>query len=428
MENIYKIGIIGLGYVGLPLAVEFGKKFLTVGFDINEQRVKELNSFKDITLEVSFKELKSVIDFKRNQKKGLFITNNKNDLSKVNFFIITVPTPVNKDKTPDLSFLKKASDFVGTLIKKNDIVVYESTVYPGLTEEFCIPIIEAKSKLKYNKDFFAGYSPERINPGDKSRGLTDIVKVVSGSNPKISQVINDVYKQIISAGTHLASSIKVAEAAKVIENAQRDINIAFVNELSKIFNLLDINTYEVLDAARTKWNFLDFKPGLVGGHCIGVDPYYLATKAIEHGYDPQIILNGRRINDSMSKYVVSTFLKILSTSIDNIEKSKILVLGVTFKENCPDIRNSKVFDIIKDLMKKSENVVIVDPLANKKEVFKTHKLILKNQIPNDKFDGTLIAVCHDEFSALVSDNKHLNNFGIIYDIKGKFPEISDYSL
>lgn len=428
MENKYTIGIIGLGYVGLPLAIEFGKKFSTVGFDINENRVKELNSFKDNTLEVSSEELKSVIDFKDHKKKGLVISCNKNDLLSVNFFIVTVPTPVSSDNTPDLSFLQKASDLVGSFIKKDDIVVYESTVYPGLTEEFCIPIIEGKSKLTYNKDFFAGYSPERINPGDKSRRLTDIVKVISGSNPKISHEINNVYKQIISAGTHVTSSIKVAEAAKVIENAQRDINIAFVNELSKIFNLLDINTYEVLEAARTKWNFLDFQPGLVGGHCIGVDPYYLASKAIEHGYDPQIILNGRRINDSMSEYVGSSFLKILSSRIDNIRKSKILVLGVTFKENCPDIRNSKVFDLIKYLMRQSENVVIVDPLANKKEVLEIHKLILKNQLPNDKFDGTLIAVCHDEFSGLVTNNQYLNNFGFIYDIKGKYPEISEYSL
>ena len=369
-----------------------------------------------------------MIDFKDHKKKGLVISCNKNDLLSVNFFIVTVPTPVSSDNTPDLSFLQKASDLVGSFIKKDDIVVYESTVYPGLTEEFCIPIIEGKSKLTYNKDFFAGYSPERINPGDKSRRLTDIVKVISGSNPKISHEINNVYKQIISAGTHVTSSIKVAEAAKVIENAQRDINIAFVNELSKIFNLLDINTYEVLEAARTKWNFLDFQPGLVGGHCIGVDPYYLASKAIEHGYDPQIILNGRRINDSMSEYVGSSFLKILSSRIDNIRKSKILVLGVTFKENCPDIRNSKVFDLIKYLMRQSENVVIVDPLANKKEVLEIHKLILKNQLPNDKFDGTLIAVCHDEFSGLVTNNQYLNNFGFIYDIKGKYPEISEYSL
>tara|TARA_B100000963_G_C22638497_1_gene679003 strand:+ start:4681 stop:6009 length:1329 start_codon:yes stop_codon:yes gene_type:complete len=427
-NNKYKIGIIGLGYVGLPLAVEFGKKFNTIGFDINESRIKELNDFNDNTLEVSSDELISVIKQDCNSEVGLLISNDKKDLSSANFFIVTVPTPVNIDKKPNLSYLEKASDLVGSLIKKNDIVVYESTVYPGLTEEFCIPIIERKSNLIYNKDFFAGYSPERINPGDKNRRLVDIVKVVSGSNSDISLEINNVYKQIITAGTHLASSIKVAEAAKVIENAQRDINIAFVNELSKIFNLLEINTYDVLEAARTKWNFLDFRPGLVGGHCIGVDPYYLADKAISLGYDPQIILNGRKINDSMSDYVGSIFINILTKKVKDIKKSKILVLGVTFKENCPDIRNSKVFNLIKFLMKKSDNVIIFDPIANNKEVNERHNLVLNNKLPKQKFDATIVAVCHNEFSILLNNKKNRTDFGIIYDLKGKYPEISDYSL
>ena len=403
-----KIGIIGLGYVGLPLAIEFGKKYQTIGFDINQSRVSELNSGIDSTLEIKKEQLISTLN------NDLFsITSNEEKLKSCNFYIITVPTPTDKNNRPLLTPLIRASQTVGKFLKKNDIVVYESTVYPGCTEEDCVPILEETSGLKFNKDFFCGYSPERINPGDKDHTVTKILKVTSGSNKDSALLIDKVYNSIILAGTHLAASIKVAEAAKVIENSQRDINIAFVNELSKIFNLLEIDTNEVLEAASTKWNFLNFKPGLVGGHCIGVDPYYLAQKAIEVGYNPEIILAGRRLNDSMGIYVANLIIKNLIKKGFQVKGSKILILGVTFKENCPDTRNSKVPDIIKELKDFGLLIDVYDPWVNDSKL----NIKLKKVLDDTTYDSILVAVAHDRFLK-INYSSILNNKGFIFDLKG----------
>ncbi len=433
MKNI-TISVIGLGYVGLPLAVEFAKKFPTIGFDINTERIKQLKHNNDSTLETSPEDLKSVntssLDEILKNNKGLWLTDIVEDIKKSNFYIITVPTPVDKNNKPDLTPLYKASETVGNVLKKGDIVVYESTVFPGATEEECVPILEKVSGLKFNKDFFVGYSPERINPGDKERTVTKILKVTSGSTPEIAQVIDSVYKKIITAGTHLAPSIKVAEAAKVIENSQRDINIAFVNELSKIFKLMDIDTNEVLEAAGTKWNFLPFKPGLVGGHCIGVDPYYLAQKAIQLGYNPEIILSGRRLNDSMGAFVAQESIKLMIKKDIGVKDSNALVLGITFKENCPDIRNSRAIDVINELKSFKINVDIFDPWASKDEVKKEYGLDLItdfNQI-NKRYDSIIIVVAHNEFKIL-NLQEIAKKSSLIYDVKAMLPkEQSDMRL
>ena len=408
MNTNYNIGIIGLGYVGLPLAVEFGKKYNTIGFDISEKRITELNTGYDRTREITSIEI-------QNSNK-LSFTNNFKDIAKCNFYIITVPTPIDKYNNPDLTPLKSASQIIGKILKKDDIVVYESTVYPGATEEVCVPILEEFSKLQYNKDFFCGYSPERINPGDKQHTLVSIKKVTSGSTLEIGIQINELYKSIISAGTFLVSTIKVAEAAKVIENTQRDINIAFVNELALIFNLLGIDTNEVLEAASTKWNFLPFKPGLVGGHCIGVDPFYLTYKAQEMGYNPEIILSGRRLNDRMSEYITSKFIKLMINKGIKIQGSKVLILGLTFKENCPDIRNSKVFDIIKELTEYGVIIDLYDPWANKDDVELYSGLILKEVLDINKYEGIIHAVAHTEFNNLDLNKRDKINT-VLYDIK-----------
>ncbi|MCL4153221.1 UNVERIFIED_CONTAM: hypothetical protein GTU68_062803, partial [Idotea baltica] len=385
-----KIAIIGLGYVGLPLAVEFAKKYQVVGFDINVERINELRGNNDFTLETST--LKA-------SKNGLWITNNLSDLESSNFYVVTVPTPVDKSNRPDLTPLYKASETVGNVLAKGDVVVYESTVFPGATEDECIPILENISGLVFNIDFFAGYSPERINPGDKLHTVTKILKVTSGSTPEIAIYVDSIYKSIIVAGTHLAPSIKVAEAAKVIENSQRDINIAFVNELSKIFRLMNIDTLEVLEAAGTKWNFLPFRPGLVGGHCIGVDPYYLAQKAMELGYNPEIILAGRRLNDSMGPFVAQESVKMMIKKGISIKGANVLVLGITFKEDCPDIRNSRAIDIVRELESFEVNVDVFDPWATGDEVKHEYGIDLIG-IESDikkKYDGVIIAVSHKEF-------------------------------
>ena len=421
MKEKFKIGIIGLGYVGLPLAVEFAKKYPVVGFDINESRVKELRNNKDLTLEVEDDALKTVnvnsID-ELNSKIGLWNTTSTNDLESCNFYIITVPTPVDKHNRPILTPLIKASETVGSVLSKGDYVIYESTVYPGATEEDCLPILEKQSGLSLNQDFYLGYSPERINPGDKEHTVTKIKKVTSGSTLKAGQIIDEVYSSIITAGTHLAPTIKVAEAAKVIENSQRDINIAFVNELAKIFNLMNIDTHAVLEAAGTKWNFLPFKPGLVGGHCIGVDPYYLAQKAQEVGYNPEIILSGRRINDSMGSFVADEIIKALIQNNFKIKGSKVLILGITFKENCPDIRNTGVVGIIERLNEFGLETTIYDPWANPEEVNHEYKLTSLNQLPEEKFDGIVLAVAHNEFLSLDIDKLKKEDNSIVYDVKG----------
>lgn len=414
------IAIIGLGYVGLPLAVEFSKKYKVVGFDINEHRINELLHGEDHTLEANPEELKKVTR-QRDSEKGVYFTSNKADLNQCNIFVVTVPTPVDQYNNPDLTPLIKATETVAGALKKDGIVIYESTVYPGCTEEACIPILEKQTGLIFNTDFFCGYSPERINPGDKARTLPNIKKVTSGSTPQSAQVINELYKSIIPAGTHLAPSIKVAEAAKVIENAQRDINIAFVNELSKIFSLLNIDTNEVLEAAATKWNFLPFKPGLVGGHCIGVDPYYLAQKAVSAGYYPEIILSGRRINDGMGAYIADAVTKLMIKKEIKVWEADILVLGITFKENCPDIRNTKVVDIIKELEHYKSNITVFDPWANCAEVKHEYNITCVDQSPNGKtYDAIILAVSHDEFIEL--DFKSLlKKPGVLYDVKGMLP-------
>ncbi len=420
-----KIGIIGLGYVGLPLLVEFAKKnFFVIGFDIDSKRINELNNCIDNTKEI---DNKALYELKSNNK--FQVTQDLFELKDCNVYIVTVPTPIDKYKNPNFSPLISASKSVGKIISKKDIVIYESTVYPGATEEVCIPLIETESKLKFNKDFFAGYSPERINPGDKVHTLTNIVKITSGSTPKISKVVDDLYKSIIKAGTYNVSSIKVAEAAKVIENSQRDINIAFMNELSKIFNLMNIDTNEVIDAACSKWNFLDFRPGLVGGHCIGVDPYYLSHKSIELGYSPEVILSGRRVNDSMGSYVVQNALKILVNKGFNPKECKVLIMGFTFKENCPDIRNTKVIDIYNGIKNLGSDITLFDPIASVNEISKHYKIKSVNKIASSlKFHLILMCVNHSQFCDF-EFKKHLITNGVLIDVKNKIDSIkSDFSL
>lgn len=407
-----KIGIIGLGYVGLPLAVEFGKKFEVIGFDINATRIAELSSGIDRTREVETSELTA--------STGLTFTTRVDELNKANIFIITVPTPIDEFKKPDLTPLIKASETVGKVLKRGDIVIYESTVYPGCTEEVCVPVLEKCSQLQFNLDFFCGYSPERINPGDKFHRVTDIKKVTSGSNPEIADRVDALYQTIIKAGTHKASSIKVAEAAKVIENSQRDLNIAFVNELALIFDRIGIDTHEVLEAAGTKWNFLPFKPGLVGGHCIGVDPYYLTHKAESLGYNPQVILSGRRINDNMGVYIANTVIKLMTQNKHQIHDANILVLGITFKENCPDIRNSRVVDVISELKSFGAVVDVYDPHADPEEVQHEYNLRLTGSL-DKKYQAVVMAVAHSEFKNLdwVS---FTHSDSVVYDVKGVLPK------
>ncbi len=416
----HKIAVIGLGYVGLPLARLFATKYPVVGFDINQERVKKLNDGHDDTLEVSDALLQSALvkenPFKTNTN-GLLCSADLNDIKDANFYVITVPTPVDKNNRPVLTPLVKASETVGKVLKKGDIVVYESTVYPGATEEDCIPVVEKTSGMKFNVDFFAGYSPERINPGDKEHTVEKILKVTSGSTPEIGKVVDEVYKSVITAGTHLAPTIKVAEAAKVIENSQRDINIAFVNELAKIFNLMDIDTHAVLAAAGTKWNFLPFKPGLVGGHCIGVDPFYLAQKAQEYGYHPEIILAGRRLNDSMGKYVAEQVVKAMIKKNINVNGAEVLLLGITFKENCPDVRNTKIVDVIAALEDFGVKVTIFDPWANPEEVKHEYGVTSSQGLPTKKFDAVVLGVAHKEFLNLNIDSLKKEN-AVVYDVKG----------
>lgn len=422
------IGVIGLGYVGLPLCVAFGKKYKATGFDINVNRIQELLSGKDHTLEVDPVELSGVIRGAMDPK-GVHFTSSQNDLSDCNIFIITAPTPVDLHNIPDLTPLMTASATVAGALKKGDIVIYESTVFPGCTEENCVPILEQYSGLKFNVDFFCGYSPERINPGDNIRKLPNIKKVTSGSTEEVATIIDELYGSIIPAGTYRAESIKVAEAAKVIENAQRDINIAFVNELSKIFSRLGIDTQQVLNAAATKWNFLPFKPGLVGGHCIGVDPYYLAQKAASVGYYPEIILSGRRINDGMGAYIADTVIKLMTKKEISVWNSDILILGITFKENCPDVRNTKVIDIIRELELYNVRLTVVDPWADCCQVKQQYGIDCLNELPPGvRFNGAIIAVCHSEFLDL--DFKSLlNKPGVLYDVKGMLePGLSDGRL
>ena len=408
-ENI-KIAIIGLGYVGLPLAVEFGKKYSVLGFDINQTRIDELTSGYDRTQEMTSEELKSL--------QFLSFSSNKEELKTCNIFIITVPTPIDKYKKPDLTPLLSASRTVGKILEKNDIVIYESTVYPGCTEEDCVPVLEKESGLTFNQDFFCGYSPERINPGDKINTLTKIKKVTSGSTPEIADFVDDLYGSIIEAGTYKATSLKVAEASKAIENAQRDVNISFVNELALIFDKMGIDTSEVLEAAGTKWNFLKFKPGLVGGHCIGVDPYYLLHKSESLGYYPQVILSGRRVNDNMGIFVANKLIKLLIKKGHKIEGSKVLILGITFKENCPDIRNSRVIDVYNELKEFGVHVDVYDPWASKHEVKEEYSITLLDKL-SDRYDGILLAVSHDEYKALNLEN-FKNTNAVIFDIKGVY--------
>lgn len=405
-----KIGVIGLGYVGLPLAVEFGKVLDVVGFDINQNRIEELKSGFDRTLEVDRAELSSSVKLKYSY--------NPDDLRSVNYFIVTVPTPVDIYKKPDLTPLIKASETVGKVIQRGAIVIYESTVYPGCTEEDCVPVIEKFSGLKFNVDFYCGYSPERINPGDKQHRLPTIKKVISGSTPEVAEKVDQLYRKIITAGTHKASSIKVAEAAKVIENAQRDINIAFVNELSLIFEKMGIDTHEVLEAAGTKWNFLPYKPGLVGGHCIGVDPYYLTYKAESLGYHPEVILAGRRINDNMGAHIASRVIKLMTQNDLPINRAKVLVLGITFKENCPDIRNSKVIDVINELNSYGTKVEVYDPQADAEEVKHEYGVSLISKL-GENYAAIVLAVSHKEFAGLDLQKLKSPN-GVVYDVKGFF--------
>ena len=412
-----KIAVIGLGYVGLPLARLFATKYPTLGFDINKKRISELNSGHDSTLEVEDEVLQAVLMNQFLDKKGLCCTDDLEVLKDCNVYIVTVPTPVDKNNRPDLTPLYKASETVGSVLKKGDIVIYESTVYPGVTEEECVPVLERVSGLQFNIDFFAGYSPERINPGDKEHTVDKILKVTAGSTPEIGLVVDELYKSVITAGTHLAPCIKVAEAAKVIENSQRDINIAFVNELAKIFNLLDIDTHAVLEAAGTKWNFLPFKPGLVGGHCIGVDPYYLAQKAQEKGYHPEIILAGRRLNDSMGEYVASQVVKLMIKKGIAINGAALLMLGITFKENCPDVRNTKIVDVVKALSDYGILVTIYDPWANPSEVEHEYQLKPISELPVQKFDAVVLGVAHNEFLNLDLNELQKGN-SVLYDVKG----------
>ena len=451
-----RIAVIGLGYVGLPLARLFATKYPVVGFDINAARVEELRKGHDSTLEVEDEILQDVllqrhplpvtIPAKKKEMavagswgdgdmaeteatqigeltNGLFLTNLLGDIQECNYYIITVPTPIDKNNRPDLTPLYKSSESVGKVLKKGDIVIYESTVYPGVTEDECVPVLERVSGLKFNEDFFVGYSPERINPGDKEHTVEKILKVTAGSTPEVGEKVNDLYKNVITAGTHLAPTIKVAEAAKVIENSQRDINIAFVNELAKIFNKMNIDTNAVLEAAGTKWNFLPFKPGLVGGHCIGVDPYYLAQKAQEMGYHPEIILAGRRMNDSMGQYVASEVIKLMLQNDLKVKGANILVLGITFKENCPDVRNTKVVDVVRHLEEYQTNVTIYDPLANPAEVKHEYNLETTNKLPKGKFDAVVLTVAHKEF--LQMDFASLKTEAtVVYDVKGILDQVN----
>ncbi len=413
-----KIAVVGLGYVGLPLARLFATKYQVVGFDVSKKRIHALKAGTDNTLEISESVLKEVLVEKFSTENGLLCSSSSIDIEDCNYYIVTVPTPVDKNNCPDLTPLYKASETVGKVLKKGDIVIYESTVYPGVTEEECVPVLEKISGLKFNVDFFAGYSPERINPGDKEHTVEKILKVTSGSTPEIGLKVDALYKSVITAGTHLAPTIKVAEAAKVIENSQRDINIAFVNELAKIFNLMKIDTHEVLEAAGTKWNFLPFKPGLVGGHCIGVDPYYLAQKAIEYGYHPEIILAGRRLNDSMGKYIASEVVKLMIKNGTLIKGAKVLMLGITFKENCPDIRNTKAMDVYNELRSYDIDVDIYDPLANPDEVFLEYGVRTFSSFPNDyNYASFILTVAHNDFMTL-NLQEHKENGCIIYDVKG----------
>ena len=411
MNTEVKIAVIGLGYVGLPLARLFSTKFPTIGYDLNQRRVDVLMAGHDDTLEVSDELLQGAL------ANGFVCTTDLDAIRDCNFYVVAVPTPVDKNNNPDLTPLYGASTTVGKVISKGDIVVYESTVYPGVTEDECIPVVEKVSGLKFNEDFFAGYSPERINPGDKLHTVEKIKKVTSGSTPEIGEKVNEVYASVITAGTHLAPSIKVAEAAKVIENSQRDINIAFVNELSKIFNKMGIDTQDVLEAASTKWNFLPFKPGLVGGHCIGVDPYYLAQCAQRHGYNPEIILAGRRMNDGMGEYVANETIKLMLKKGIQVLDSDILILGFTFKENCPDVRNTKVVDIYKALKEYNVNVTIYDPWADPVIAKHEYGIEIMNELPNQKFDAAILAVAHKKFCGL-NIEAQLNDHHIIYDVKG----------
>jgi len=421
VEKNYKIAVIGLGYVGLPLARLFATQYPVVGYDINQKRIEELRAGNDSTLEVEADILQSVLinenPFNKENEKGFFASANIEDIKDANIYVVTVPTPVDKHNRPDLTPLYKSSETVGKVLSKGDIVIYESTVYPGATEEECIPVLERVSGMKFNEDFFAGYSPERINPGDKEHTVEKILKVTSGSTPEIGEIVNSLYQSVIVAGTHLAPTIKIAEAAKVIENSQRDINIAFVNELAKIFNLLEIDTHEVLKAAGTKWNFLPFKPGLVGGHCIGVDPYYLAQKAQENGYHPEIILAGRRLNDSMGQYVASELVKCMIKKNININGAEVLNLGITFKENCPDVRNTKAVDVICGLEDYQLQVTTFDPWASPEEVVHEYGLTVVNEIPNKKFDAVILTVAHNEFIN-INLKDYLKENGVIYDVKG----------
>lgn len=415
MQDI-RIAIIGLGYVGLPLARLFATKYPVVGFDINTKRVNELMSGKDHTLEVEDAILQAALKPKADDSIGLYCSSDLTDIKACNYYVITVPTPVDRNNRPDLTPLVKASETVGKVISQGDIVIYESTVYPGATEEDCIPVVERTSGLIFNKDFFAGYSPERINPGDKEHTVEKIKKVTSGSTPEIGQKVDALYASVIIAGTHLAPTIKVAEAAKVIENSQRDINIAFVNELAKIFNRMGIDTHDVLEAAGTKWNFLPFKPGLVGGHCIGVDPYYLAQKAQEYGYHPEIILAGRRMNDSMGEYVASQVIKCMIKKGICVKGSNILILGITFKENCPDVRNTKVVDIVSALSGYDTNITIYDPWANPEEVKHEYGLDTTKELPQGKFDAVVLAVAHKEFISLDIESLLCESY-VSFDVK-----------
>lgn len=426
MKNLSdsKIALIGLGYVGLPLAVEFAKKYPTVGFDINKARVEELSRAHDRTLEVDDNELKSVILANpmalKNAKSGLYCTDAVTDISECNIYIVTVPTPTDDHNRPVLTPLTKSSETVGRVLKKGDVVIYESTVYPGVTEDHCVPILEKISGLKFNEDFFVGYSPERINPGDKLHTVTKILKVTSGSTPNAAEYVDELYRSVITAGTFKASGLKVAEAAKVIENSQRDINIAFVNELAKIFNLMGIDTQEVLEAAGTKWNFLPFKPGLVGGHCIGVDPYYLAQKAQEVGYHPEIILAGRRLNDSMGEYVANQIVKHMVKKDVRVLGSRVLMLGITFKENCPDIRNTRAIDIYQELKSYDLEIDVYDPWADPAEVKHEYGIETVSE-PKGQYEAVVLAVSHKEFLDLDLSQFKVEN-GVLYDVKSILPK------
>ena len=413
MKNI-KIAVIGLGYVGLPVAVLFAKKYSVVGYDINKERIKDLNNYKDDTLEITSSKLRESL------KKNLNISDEIEDIKNCNFYIITVPTPINNNKKPNLSMLLNATKTVGKYISKGNIVIYESTVYPGCTEEECVPILEKKSKLKFNSDFYCGYSPERINPGDKKHTIEKIIKITSGSSPETAEKIDKLYSSVINAGTYKASSIKVAEAAKVIENAQRDINIAFVNELSIIFSKMNIDTNDVLNAASSKWNFLNFKPGLVGGHCIGVDPHYLADKSISLGYKPEIILAGRYLNDNMGGFIADEVISLLRKSTKQLNRLKVLVLGVTFKENCPDYRNTKVVNVISKLKLNGLQVDAYDPWVNTKSFYQDHNLVVYDHIPNTRYNAIILSVSHDSFRKIDLNKIKADNNTVIYDIKGFF--------